>query len=59
MSAARSRGQGWPKATRRAAALTPARTEPHFGVREHRPSMPAAANCIQGEGSGRANRERL
>jgi hypothetical protein len=33
MSAARSRAQGWPKATRRAMALTPARTEPNSSTR--------------------------
>jgi hypothetical protein len=34
-AAARSRGQGWPEATRRAAALTPARTVPRcIGGRE-------------------------
>ena len=33
----RSRGQGWPQATRRAPALTTARTPPHSGMPEPRP----------------------
>jgi hypothetical protein len=36
---ARSRGQGWPQATRQGSALTAARTPPHFGMSE-----PASAN---------------